>query len=55
MCIYLGEQAGLTYHKREHIFPAAIGGIHMLEKGWVSDQANEFFHLLSYMFLERVL
>ncbi len=43
MCIYLGEQAGLTYHKREHIFPAAIGGIHMLEKGWVSDQANEFF------------
>lgn len=43
MCIYLRNRDNLTYNGREHIFPAAIGGIHTLEKGCVSDQANSIF------------
>lgn len=43
MCIYLRNQDNLTYNGKEHIFPAAIGGIHTLEKGCVSDQANSIF------------
>ena len=42
-CIYYKDNAGLTFNKREHIFPKAIGGIERLEAGVVSDQANEFF------------
>lgn len=42
-CIYYGNQEGLTYNKREHVFPASLGCKTMLPKGWVSDQANEFF------------
>jgi len=40
MCIYLPDQPGLTYFTEEHIFPAAIGGIATLQKGFVSDQFN---------------
>lgn len=43
MCIYYGNIPGLTYEKREHIFPAGLGGKTMLPKGYVSDQANELF------------
>ena len=46
MCIYLGNQDNLTYNGKEHIFPAAIGGIKTLEKGCVSDQANSIFSKL---------
>ena len=43
MCIYYGDMPELTYNKREHIFPAGLGGKTMLPKGYVSDQANELF------------
>ena len=43
MCIYYGDDSNLTYQKQEHIFPAGLGGIQMLPKGYVSDQANSFF------------
>ena len=42
-CIYYKNKTGLTFNKREHIFPKAIGGIERLDNGVVSDQANEFF------------
>ena len=42
-CIYYKNRMGLTFNKREHIFPKAIGGIERLDAGVVSDQANEFF------------
>lgn len=43
MCIYYGDMSDLTYTKREHIFPAGLGGKMMLPQGYVSDQANELF------------
>lgn len=43
MCIYFRDKIGLTYKGREHIFPAAIGGIEKLPKGYVSDEANNYF------------
>lgn len=43
MCIYFGHRQDLTYTKQEHVFPAGLGGIKMLSKGVVSDQANELF------------
>ncbi|TCL45234.1 hypothetical protein [Harryflintia acetispora] len=43
MCIYYGDMPDLTYIKREHIFPAGLGGKMMLPQGCVSDQANELF------------
>lgn len=43
MCIYYGNERNLTYKKQEHVFPAGLGGIAMLPKGFVSDQANELF------------
>ncbi len=42
-CIYYKDKVGLTFNKREHIFPKAIGGTERLDTGVVSDQANEFF------------
>lgn len=46
MCIYYGNEEELTYDSREHIFPATIGGISKLPKGYVSDQANKYFSKL---------
>lgn len=46
MCIYYGNQEDLSYNSREHIFPATIGGIEMLPKGYVSDKANGYFSKL---------
>lgn len=43
MCIYLGNSENLTYQNQEHVFPAGLGGIRMLEHGVVSDQANKMF------------
>ena len=43
MCIYLEDNGDLTYKKQEHVFPAGLGGIQMLDHGVVSDQANELF------------
>lgn len=42
-CIYYLNKENLTYNKKEHIFPATIGGIETLPVGYVSDQANEYF------------
>lgn len=42
-CIYYGQMnRNLTFRKREHIIPAAIGGQRTLPLGYVSDQANNF-------------
>ena len=46
MCIYYGDKEGLTYRGREHIFPAAIGGVATLPNTYVSDQANSYFSKL---------
>lgn len=46
MCIYYGEESSLTYNSQEHIFPATIGGVEKLPKGFVSDQANKYFSKL---------
>lgn len=54
-CIYYGNQEGLTYNKREHVFPASLGCKTMLPKGWVSDQANEFFSKMEDDFTHRSL
>lgn len=43
MCIYFSDQDDLTYKNQEHIFPAGLGGIGMLPRGYVSDQANALF------------
>ena len=46
MCIFYGDDSLLTYNSQEHIFPATIGGIAKLPKGFVSDQANKYFSKL---------
>lgn len=43
LCVYYKENNGLRFEKQEHIFPAFIGGIKMLDQGVVSDEANELF------------
>ena len=52
-CIYYGDRPGLTYKKREHVIPAYLGCTTMLPKGWVSDQANEFFSPMEDDFVHR--
>ena len=52
-CIYYGNQEGLTYNKREHVFPASLGCKTMLPKGWVSDQANELFSPMEEILTRR--
>ncbi len=59
-CIYYSNKENLTYNKKEHIFPATIGGIETLPIGYVSDQANEYFSVFesnlvtsSYIGLEK--
>jgi len=41
-CIYLCKE-NLRFEKKEHVFPAAYGGINVLPKGYVSDEINELF------------
>jgi len=43
MCIFYKNKQNLTYRSREHIFPASIGGKTMLDRGVVSDEANNYF------------
>ena len=40
MCIYFGDAPGLTYKKREHIFPGGVGWDRDAAAGVVSDQAT---------------
>lgn len=41
LCIYTREDENTaTFASAEHIFPACIGGIRCLPRGWVSDQFN---------------
>lgn len=43
-CIYLKKsEPDVSFEKQEHIFPAGLGGISKLEKGYVSDEVNEKF------------
>lgn len=43
-CIYYKKSSeDLRFNKVEHIIPAGLGGRHTLEKGTVSDEANEEF------------
>ncbi|MGL6186360.1 MAG: hypothetical protein ACRC1T_13420 [Clostridium chrysemydis] len=39
-CIYLKTDENLTFDGEEHVFPAALGGIQKLPKGYVSDYVN---------------
>ena len=55
MCIYFGDTPGLTYKKREHIFPAGLGGTMTLPQGWVSDQANNFFSSMEDKLISRIV
>ena len=43
ICIYYKNTKDLNFNKQEHIIPAGLGGKQMLEKGIVSDEANEEF------------
>lgn len=43
ICVYYKDTEGLRFEKQEHIIPAFLGGKKMLDKGVVSDQANELF------------
>lgn len=42
-CIYYKKSEDLRFDKQEHVIPAGLGGKQMLEKGVVSDEANEKF------------
>ncbi|MGL5367630.1 MAG: hypothetical protein ACRDAG_04935 [Cetobacterium somerae] len=53
-CIYSGKESNeATFDKREHVFPAGIGGINMLNQGDVSDEINEFFSKLELQFMRE--
>ncbi|WMT18172.1 hypothetical protein [Parageobacillus toebii] len=55
-CIYLkGTEPTLSFNSREHIFPAGIGGIQMLPKGYVSDQFNNSFSKIEMDFMRNSL
>lgn len=45
-CIYYKGRSGLTEKGQEHIFPAGLGGIKKLPKGYVSYEANNYFSKL---------
>jgi len=52
MCIYYQSKDQLTFAGQEHIFPASIGGIEKLPKGFVSDQANHYLSQLEQALLK---
>lgn len=55
-CIYLkGTEPVLSFNSQEHIFPAGIGGIQMLPKGYVSDQFNNSFSKIELDFMRNSL
>jgi hypothetical protein len=53
MCIYLTSENDLTYAGRDHIIPAAIGGINELPNDFVSDKFNNGFSGVEREFLQR--
>ena len=55
MCIYFGNCEDLTYKNQEHVFPAGLGGIKMLDHGVVSDQANKLFSPLELKLMRNSL
>lgn len=55
MCIYFSDQDDLAYKNQEHIFPAGLGGIGMLPRGYVSDQANALFSPLELRLMHNSL
>ncbi|EDS76595.1 hypothetical protein CBC_A1789 [Clostridium botulinum C str. Eklund] len=54
-CIYLKKtEPEVNFVEREHVIPAGIGGINMLEQGMVSDEANtEIFSKLELKFMRN--
>ena len=55
-CIYLKKsKPDLKFIKREHVIPAGIGGIEKLPRGYVSDEANEFFSPLELIALRKTI
>lgn len=52
MCIYY-QKDGLTYNAQEHIFPAALGGRTMLDRGVVSDQFNNDISKIEQHFVRK--
>lgn len=54
-CIYFKGTPELTYVNQEHIFPAGLGGTKKLNKGVVSDQANEIFSPMEKALMENSL
>jgi len=53
MCIYYKDKDSLNYQGQEHIFPAAIGGIMTLPKGYVSDEFNSAISKLEQNFIRE--
>jgi hypothetical protein len=53
MCIYYTNRSSLQYTGQEHIFPAGIGGIQKLPKGYVSDEFNNDISRLEQSFLRE--
>lgn len=51
MCIYYNDCSFLHYTSQEHIFPAGVGGIQKLPKGYVSDEFNNNISKLEQSFL----
>ncbi|MFB6434222.1 hypothetical protein [Bacillus thuringiensis] len=53
-CIYLKDsKQQLSFDSEEHIFPAGLGGIRKLPKGYVSDECNNFFSGMETEFMRR--
>lgn len=55
MCIYYSNQINLNYSSKEHIIPAAIGGISTLNIGVVSDEFNNDISKLEDEFIHKFL
>ncbi|HSY61041.1 MAG TPA: hypothetical protein VK796_04150 [Cytophaga sp.] len=55
MCIYYTKKRSLHYTGQDHIFPAGIGGIRKLPKGYVSDEFNNDISKLEQSFLRESL
>lgn len=55
MCIYYSNRTDLKYTSKEHIIPAAIGGISTLNIGIVSDEFNTDISKLESEFIHKFL
>ena len=53
-CIYYKKsEQHLRFDKEEHVIPAGLGGIQKLQRGTVSDEANEKFSKLETVVLRN--